>query len=192
MLPDAPSYVERSSDGELRKTVLRGEYCYVLTSRQMGKSSLMARTAAKLRQQGVLCAIVDLTRIDSANADPTVWYAGIIDRIHRDLELRFDLREWLRDHDHLGPVRRFTEYIGALASRNETSTVIFVDEIDSTIPLPLGDDFFAAVRACFNARATKLVFPPSDVCAPRCSHTAAINSEPGSHTIQYRAPANSR
>lgn len=158
MLPDAPSYVERPGDRELEEAVLRGEYCYVLTSRQMGKSSLMARTAAKLRQQKIVCAIVDLTRMDSANADPMVWYAGIIDRIHRDLELRFDLRKWLRDHDYLGPVRRFTEYLGELASQNETPAVIFVDEIDSTIPLPFGDDFFAAVRACFNARATEPVF----------------------------------
>ena len=33
--------------------------------------------------------------------------------------------------------------------------VVFVDEIDSTIGLPFSDDFFAALRACFNARATE-------------------------------------
>ena len=41
---DAPSYVERRADRDLSEGLLQGEFCYVLTSRQMGKSSLMVRT----------------------------------------------------------------------------------------------------------------------------------------------------
>ena len=37
--PDTPSYVKRPADDELFKLALAGEFCYVLTSRQMGKSS---------------------------------------------------------------------------------------------------------------------------------------------------------
>jgi adenylate cyclase len=44
---DAPSYVERGADAALFHGLITGEFCYVLTSRQMGKSSLMARTAGK-------------------------------------------------------------------------------------------------------------------------------------------------
>jgi WD40 repeat protein len=36
-----------------------------------------------------------------------------------------------------------------------TAIVIFFDEIDSTINLSFSDDFFAAIRACYNARATE-------------------------------------
>ena len=50
MLPDAPSYVERNADKELFNALTNGEFCYVLTSRQMGKSSLMIRTASRLRE----------------------------------------------------------------------------------------------------------------------------------------------
>ena len=45
---DAPSYVQRPADDELFNQALAGEFCYVLTPRQMGKSSLMIRTARRL------------------------------------------------------------------------------------------------------------------------------------------------
>ena len=47
--PDASSYVERQADRDLLASLRAGEYCYVLNTRQMGKSSLMIRTASRLR-----------------------------------------------------------------------------------------------------------------------------------------------
>ena len=60
---DAPCYVERQADKDLFAGLVQGEYCYVLTSRQMGKSSLMVHTANRLRQQGIHVANWDLTAI---------------------------------------------------------------------------------------------------------------------------------
>src|SRR5881394_688356 len=69
---DAPSYVERQADRDLYGALTKGEFCYLLTSRQMGKSSLMVRTAARLRAAGVQVVILDLGAVGQ-NVTPEQW-----------------------------------------------------------------------------------------------------------------------
>jgi len=56
---DALCYVQRNADSKLYKGLKQGRFCYVLTLRQMGKSSLMVQTAARLREEGVTVAMLD-------------------------------------------------------------------------------------------------------------------------------------
>src|SRR5215467_4100799 len=58
--PDAPSYVRRQADHDLLNALHKGEFCYILTSRQMGKSSLTVRTALRLREEGAAVAVLEL------------------------------------------------------------------------------------------------------------------------------------
>jgi hypothetical protein len=46
--PDYPIYVQRKADVEILNACRAGSLTYILTSRQMGKSSLMVRTASTL------------------------------------------------------------------------------------------------------------------------------------------------
>ncbi len=48
---DAPSYVARRADTDLLETLRRGEFCYVLDTRQMGESSLMVRAAQGVQRR---------------------------------------------------------------------------------------------------------------------------------------------
>ena len=67
---DAPSYVARKADDVLYKSLLEGEFCNVLNSRQMGKSSLRVKTMKKLQEAGIACIAIDLTAIGTHKVTP--------------------------------------------------------------------------------------------------------------------------
>jgi WD40 repeat protein len=150
---DAPCYVERHADRDLYTGLHGGEFCYVLTSRQMGKSSLMVRTAARLRQEGVAAAVLDLTAIGQ-NLDPEQWYDGLLSLLARALELEDALEDYWLSHERLGPLQRWMHALrDVVLARIPGTIVLFIDEIDAVRSLPFSvDEFFAAIRECHNRR----------------------------------------
>jgi len=156
--PDTPSYVTRPADNELFNLALAGEFCYVLTPRQMGKSSLMIRAARRLEEHGVRTAIIDLTRIGSHIATEK-WYQSLLAQLKHRLRLSVEPEVWWQARAALGDVQRFTDFLrDVILAEVEGRVVIFVDEIDTTLNLDFRDDFFAAIRAMYNARADEQEF----------------------------------
>jgi tetratricopeptide (TPR) repeat protein len=153
---NAVYYVQRPADEQLYRVTLSGEYCSVLTPRQMGKSSLMVRTAARLQAAGVRTAIIDLTTI-GVELSTDQWYFGLISSLKRTLDLAVDERAWWNSQAHHGVVQRFSNFLRDVVLTEVAPprpVVIFIDEIDSTLSLPFTDDFFVAIRAAYNARAS--------------------------------------
>jgi tetratricopeptide (TPR) repeat protein len=151
---NAPSYVERPADEELFNLVLAGKFCYVLSARQMGKSSLMVRTNQRLRREGVQTAVIDLTNIGT-DVSPEEWYLGLITRLKIELKLSVDPETWWAEQASLSVVHRFIDFLhNVVLGDIEGPVAIFIDEIDTTLKLDFADDFFFAIRFIYNARAT--------------------------------------
>jgi WD40 repeat protein len=151
---DAPSYVERRADTDLYQGLTQGEYCYVLHARQMGKSSLMVHTTARLRREGFTVAAFELTALGQ-NLTAEQWYDGLLGRIGRELELEEEVEEYWLAHERLSPLQRWLGAIQEVVLAHRPGRiVIFLDEIDAVRSLPFStDEFFAAIRECYNRRS---------------------------------------
>jgi tetratricopeptide (TPR) repeat protein len=150
-------YIPRDADEELLRLCRAGEFCYVLTAHQMGKSSLMVATRERLTTEGIRSVEIDLSRVGTDPLELTAeqWYLGLIDLIVDQLNLEVDYTAWWDERAHLGPTQRLSQFLRqVLLEQVSESVVIFIDEIDSTLDLDFTDDFFAAIRACYNARAS--------------------------------------
>jgi WD40 repeat protein len=163
--PDAPSYVRRQADADLYEGLTRGVFCYVLTARQLGKSSLMVHTATRLREEGVAVVVLDLTRVGQ-NLSTEQWYDGLLDLMGHQLDLEDELEEFWLAHPRLGPLQRWLAALEEVVlARVPGRLVLFVDEIDTVRSLPFStDEFFAGIRECYNRRTQDPAFARLTFC----------------------------
>src|SRR5688572_21984862 len=151
-------YIKRKADDELLTLCRQAEIALVLSSRQVGKSSLMVRTAEQLEADNIRSVIIDLSAIGT-QATQDEWYLGILNEINDTLHFKTDIFSWWKHHNQLGSTQRLTNFFrDVMLKEVEGRVVLFFDEIDSTLSIPFSDDFFAALRAVYNARSTSAEF----------------------------------
>lgn len=172
-LKEGDLYIERPADRALLAALRNGDYAYVLSSRQTGKTSLMSRTVRRLREAGCRCVKVDLGGIGT-NADPEQWYFALAMEIAEAVGCEDSFAE-----DHFTQsrgrtaVQRFTRFLRDVVARSAQPLIIFIDEIEGLLKLPIRvtDDFLAAIRSCYNDRDReplyrRLSFCLLGVCTP--------------------------
>jgi AAA-like domain len=152
--PKSAAYISRPADYHLFELCQNGTLAYVLATRQTGKSSLMARTAWRLGNEGYRVVLVDLTVL-GVSLTAEQWYLGMLYSIADQLELE-DFDSWSELHSRFSTAQRirlfFEDFVlKKLAGR----VVVFIDEIDIVLGLPFSaDDFWASIRSLYNARAS--------------------------------------
>ncbi|MCT7968214.1 AAA-like domain-containing protein [Laspinema sp. D1] len=157
-LPEtSPTYVVRKADCNFYEKLKLGEFCYILNSRQMGKSSLLVRTVQRLTADGVACATIDISDIGSKQISLEQWYGGVAYKLTSNFNLldALEFMNWWQDRESISPVQRLGELIETvLLQQVSQRIVIFIDEIDSVLSVNESlEDFFALIRSCYNKRS---------------------------------------
>ncbi|MBD1940596.1 AAA-like domain-containing protein [Microcoleus sp. FACHB-68] len=177
---EAPTYVGREADEELynfaRSTHIYERVCYVLAPRQMGKSSLMVKTAQKLTEEGAICVQLNLHRLGSVESEKFLWF-NILREICKGISIpNLNLLErldfvWYKNQD-IQPSVRFEEFLieEILSKIEDKKLVIFIDEIQTLINWNLQDSFIGEIKALSDKKdkspLTRLTFVLLGVAKP--------------------------
>jgi WD40 repeat protein len=158
-------YIRRPSDDEVFELLKSGEYCNVVSSRQMGKTSLLFRTEWRLAEVGVKTCSIDVGGILGSPETADAWYQDLLDEIADQIGLSLDVAAWWRANPSATANRRLIQFFrDEVAVKAGAPVVIFLDEIEYTLKFPYTDDFFLAIRAMHNDRQRVPAFERITFC----------------------------
>ena len=159
---EAKTYVKRSIDDELfefaKKTHTDNRVCSILAPRQMGKSSLMVRTAQFLRDEGIICVEINLQGLGGVNSSNVFWYS-ILDEICQKIDkvwgldsqenhVLVKLKAYWKNQDNSSSGKRFCDFIKEeILAKIDSHLVVFLDEIQCLINWNLQNDFLGVIKS---------------------------------------------
>jgi hypothetical protein len=150
---DSPFYVERQADGLVRALIVaEGHTVLVKGSRQVGKTSLLARLYQASRDSKKRVLFVDCQRIDEeAIASLDRFLLHLAHLMSEALGTKRPPAKW---QGPLGAKDRLTAYVTKEVLGSAAGPfVLIMDEVDRLFARPFSSDFFGLLRSWHNQRA---------------------------------------
>jgi DNA-binding winged helix-turn-helix (wHTH) protein len=151
---DSRFYIERETDREFRAAVARRDSVVLVKgARQVGKTSLLARSLQQARAAG---ARVVLTDFQLLNASHLASVETLLRMLAKSLADQLELAvspDQIWDAD-LGPSMNFTRYVRReVLGSSESPLVWGLDEVDRLFTCSFGSEVFGLFRSWHNARS---------------------------------------
>ncbi len=153
-------YVERRTDAEFQAAVARRDSIVLVKgARQVGKTSLLARSLQQARETGARVALTDFQLFNAAQlVSAESFLLALAKAIAEQLELAVTPAEvWDAE---LGPSMNFTRYLRRAAlGENHAHLVWGMDEVDRLFTCAFGNEVFGLFRSWHNARSLEPAGP---------------------------------
>lgn len=164
--PKKHLYINRKQEeDELFQHLNDREYCNVIASRQVGKSSLVTFIIDRLEAAGNTVAYCDISGHIGAPQNNEEWYQGVLRMLALEFGLDIDINEWWLENKGATPNQRLMHFFeDVLLKEIDAPVVIIMDEIDFSLDLPYTDDFFVAIRTMYNTRNRRPLFERLTFC----------------------------
>lgn len=151
---DSRFYIERPSDAEFQQAVSRGDSIVLVKgARQVGKTSLLARSLQRSRETGSRVVLIDFQRLNASQLESTnALFRMLAKVLAKQLGLKVEPNDvWDPD---LGPSMNLTNYIESEVLGEVGAPLVWaIDEVDRLFSCSFGSEVFGLFRSWHNARS---------------------------------------
>jgi DNA-binding winged helix-turn-helix (wHTH) protein len=156
---DSRFYIERSTDAEFRAAVARHDSIVLVKgARQVGKTSLLARSLQHADEAGARVALTDFQLFNASHlTSAEILFLILAKSIAEQLDLPGPDQMWDPD---LSPSMNFTRYVRREVLRSNAAPLVWcLDEVDRLFTCDFGSEVFGLFRSWHNARSLDLRGP---------------------------------
>ena len=148
-------YIPRQADDELFQHCQNLVPAYILHAPQMGKSSLLAKTAERLAAESHQSILIDLSQFPLPPREEE-WFRKILFLIEDGLDLSSEAFPWWTAHESLSPAERLTQFFKEVVLPETSQPItLFLDEIERTLSVDFRIPIFQWLHDLHELRDTQ-------------------------------------